>query len=62
METLEKLSWIIAEEMVACVDSRLTRAFDRLMAADELDTAVFAIEEAGKDSLQLIPKVHSARA
>ena len=45
MNELEMLATLIAEEMVLSIDSRFTRAFDRLMAPEEIDSPVFAAEE-----------------
>ena len=61
MNELEFLAMMVAEEVVACMDSRMAWAFDRLMAPEEADTSTFAIEgyESFTNSAVL---VNSARA
>ncbi len=56
------LAWMIADEMVDCVDSRWTRAFDRLMAPEEVDTAVFAVDQQYASLVGSGVLVNSARA
>ncbi len=56
------LAWLIADEMVDCVDCRLTRAFDRLMAPEEADTAFFAVDQRYGSLVSSGALTNSARA
>ena len=44
MNELEMMAYLIVDEMVDTIGGRLTRAFDRLMAPEEMDSDVFAVE------------------
>lgn len=62
MNEFEKLAMIIAEAAVACMDSRMARAFDRLMATEGADTSAFAIEEGYESFTSSAVLANSARA
>ena len=53
---------MVAEEVVACMDSRMARAFDRLMTPEEADISAFAIEEGYESFTNSAMLANSARA